>query len=240
MFQTCKIEPKLSSHPVEVLLNNRLEKEVYSIIYPFNYMLTPVFSSKFNSQDNYITPNGKTYHVLMFISVLLVNAMCLYRLVSGGAGNELFIDDNIIILFINLSYYMYYSFGFTMIFILTVAHTHSNIVLVLRIQMIHKSIDFSKSIRNFIIWNWILLLIVISINIIMFVMYYSLSDYLNFVDFTFDLFSDLMFTTFDINFVYAIRLITLLRKYLEEWIKQIMTINDEQENDKYCMKLFAV
>lgn len=239
MFRNLKIGSKLSSYPVEVLLNNRIDKEVHSIFYPFNFILTLFFSSKFSMKDNYITPNGNKYYIVLSFIVLFVIVICVYRICSGDGGEAIENDgNNMIPLFINLSYYTYYSFGYTMLFILNITHRDNNVLLILRIQIIHRSVDFSNRIRSFINWNWISLLFVVLIDIFIYTLFYASSKYLNNLNFAIDVTCDLMFTTFDINVVISIRIITLLRKYLEEWIKKAQMINDEQENDINCIKLF--
>lgn len=154
----------------------------------------------------------------MFISVILVNAMCFYRMFTDDVGDGIIIGDIVIVSVFNMSYYIYYSFGYFMIFILNIIHSRNNVLVILRIQMIHKSIDFSQNIKSVIIWNWVSLLCTLAFNIFFSTVYYLSWTYSNCVDFTFDIVSDVMFITFDINLVYAFRVVTLLRKYLEECI----------------------
>lgn len=53
-----------------------------------------------------------------------------------------------------------------------------------------------------------------------------------------DFICDLMYTALDLNLVYTIRVMQLFTKYLDEWRKYIVMMNDEHENDEYCNQLF--
>lgn len=49
-----------------------------------------------------------------------------------------------------------------------------------------------------------------------------------------------LYVSFDISFLYSIRVINLLTNYLEEWNNLINKMNDELEYDESCKNFFEV
>ena len=127
-----------------------------------------------------------------------------------------------------------------MLFILDIMHKRNNVLLILKIQTIHKKINISKSIRSYIIWNWISILTTIFCEMILCFYHYGSVNASNIGEFALDWICDIMFITFDIHLVVAIRIIILFRKYVDEWVKDILKLNYEQENDKQCVQLFEI
>ncbi|XP_063897727.1 uncharacterized protein LOC135118785 [Helicoverpa armigera] len=48
------------------------------------------------------------------------------------------------------------------------------------------------------------------------------------------------FLAFDLDLVYAIRVIVLLRKYLKEWVQMVSRLNYDQDDGYDCVKLFKI
>lgn len=99
--------------------------------------------------------------------------------------------------------------------------------------MIHKRVSLrEKYIKEFIIYNWISSLAVVSINISFTVLFYMSTGYE-----IFDIILDILMITFDLNVMYAIRLMKLLNRYLKEWNNDLSVII-RQESDGYYTKMF--
>lgn len=51
---------------------------------------------------------------------------------------------------------------------------------------------------------------------------------------------DMMCIHFDLNFVIAIRIIILLKEYLDKWIENLLTMSSENDNNDECLELFEI
>ena len=129
---------------------------------------------------------------------------------------------------------------FTTMFILDKVHKDRNVFLVLMIQYLNKSIDFSKSVMLFVIWNWISILIVILINILTHGLYFALTHYPVVIDLVIDIAINTLYIAWEINLVISIRIIILLRKYMHEWINEVVKLSDQHENEERCLKLLEI
>lgn len=155
--------------------------------------------------------------------------------------NTLTIFSDIFTLIGIIFIYIYRIFGLAMLFMLDIVHSENNKSLITVIQSIHKGIDFSNSIRSFVIWNWISVIIIFVLNIFIYESYN--------IAFGYDiikLLKNLQSVTFDANILYAIRVLILLRKYVNDWIKKVLKLKDEQEIDQTinsgvcCSKFFDI
>ena len=235
LFLKKKNKPILPLRTPDVLQNNCLDKDIQQIFYPLNFLLLLLFSSKYTIQDNYITPNGKKRHILSFLSVCFVIVVTVYDLYI-----DLMAHNFLLLISINFMY-VYYSFGMILVFILNFVHSENNMLLIRSFQIIHRSLDFSKSVRSFVTCNWISVIHMFGLNTFIFVSFYA-----SFRPVIFILLRNLLYITFDANILYAIHVLILLTKHVNEWIKKILTMKDEQETDQvinsepYCKELFSI
>lgn len=233
----------------QVLPNNRLEEDVKKIAYSFNLPLGLFLFSKYTVHNNHIYPNQNKWQLLLsFCRMMFFNAICCFRMhVTLYASTKIKMEnitstDVFLYIFVLSVFSIVHVFCFTMIFILDIVHKHNNVSLILKIQTIHKSVDLNKSIQSYIIWNWISILFIICINFSLIMSFYIsiLLEYTNVVKFIIDIFVDLLFVVFDINLIIAIRVTVLLRKYIDEWIKHILVMNNDKENKEQCHKLLEI
>lgn len=206
------------------------------MIFPLHCPLLLLFTSKYRIQDNFITPNGKIRNILSFISVTYMLLISVYYMYFDEADvSYISIHSDVINSFITFFSFISIFIAVLMIFVLNIVHANNNILFIVLIQTIHKSIDISKQIRSYIIGNWISAFIGFGVNC--FILFgsqeaspYSLSYWLQIT-------RNYMLTKVDIDCVYAIRVLVLLTNYLNEWIGKILKVNDEQENNASCVKL---
>ena len=231
-----KMKPNLSL--VEVLLSNRLEKDVQRMFYPLHSLLFLLFSSKYTIKDNYITPNGKIRTMMSLFSLCYILVICVYSVFLNQSNEDYKIthSDNTVLFTVFISY-IFFVTGMIITFVLNIIHSKNNILLVETIQIIHKSIDFSKSVRSYIIWNWVSVCTFFGVNIFIFIIYHVESQF-NVYDWPV-LIRNYMLIKLDMDCVYAIRVMVLLTKYLNEWITTILKLsNDQPKNNTHCIKLF--
>lgn len=232
----------LSKQSHKVLPNNRIQNEVKEIVRSFNIPLGILLSSKYEVHNNHIYPNqNKWLFLLSICRMLFFNSMSLYRLYTGlsrGIYPKASVDsDDVVYNFLLIVFTLIHTFSFTILFILEIVHKQNNVDLILKIQTIHKSIDFSKSFPTYIIWNWISIFFTFFADISVTVAFYSPLHRMNTVIYLFQIFTDMSFFAFDINFMIATRVIVLLRKYLEKWIDDVLMMDDEEDHDEQCQQL---
>ena len=221
---------------------NFLDKDIQRLVYSFNYALNFFMASKYNVQNSHIYPRGRKYQILAFCFMLFMIAMCFYRMFTldrtyRNEWNESYFKHKILMV-ISSVFFFTFAINFFIIFIEDEMHKTNNVLLILKIQNIHRSIDCS--VKNFIVWNWISIITVIALDIFFHALFYISLTYSFVVDLICDNICHLMYIASDINLVLAIRIIILLRKYLDKWIKDIQMINYEQGNQEHCLKLFEM
>ncbi|KAF9800841.1 hypothetical protein SFRURICE_009315 [Spodoptera frugiperda] len=149
--------------------------------------------------------------------------------------------ENSLIRFFTTLYFMIYVGNFIMTFVLDSVHRYDNVFLILGIQNINRNINISNSISSYIIWNWIFLIAIISINMYICVTFYTLYLNVSFTKIMVQIPIDYMFFVFDVSYVICIRFIVLLKKYLDEWVEIVLKIKDRRVNDdEQCLKLFRL
>ena len=215
---------------------NRLEKDIQKVANAFNYPLNLFLTSKYEVKNNRIYATGTTYRVFAFCVMLSANALCFFRIFvpeETNVTNTQFFSFSTIINFAT------YLLMFMMLFLLDYMHKNNNVLLILMIQDIYKSIDFVKSIRSFIIWSWISNFTIIFIHIFLNVTYCVTVTSYN-IGLVLDHICDLLCFPFDLNFVLAIRIIILLKKYLDKWIEHLMTISNEYDHNDEYLKMSGI
>lgn len=217
---------------VKVLHSNRLHKDVQRMFYPFDVLLTLLFSAKYRIKNNCITTTKRKFCVLKILSIVFVVGGTFERVYRKDINRFTNDDDTATMSFLGFIIPVTRCLSYLINFLLNVVYRYKNIYLLLLIQKIHKNVDFVKNVRSFIIWNWILLATIVAVNLFGFIIFAASYNY-------FDLFKcliELIFISFDIDFVYGVRILILLSMYLERWIQKVRLMNDGKENDKIYYK----
>lgn len=225
------------SHTRKSLQNNRLDTDIQRIAYSFNFPLNLFLTSKYCLHENNLYSSGLKYIFFALCLTCFMSVLCFLRMftVEDAKVKKTQYQYDIFSLSTIVNFFSCF-IGFTLIFGLDLIHRNNNVLLILNLQNIYRSIDFSKSIQDFIVWNWISTTINTCVHIFINALYYGplmISD----VGFILDAICDLMCIPLDLNFVIAIRIIILLKKYLDEWIKKVLKITEEQNNDEKCFEL---
>lgn len=237
-FQKGTVRKTCTLHPTEVLLNNRIEKEVQRMFFPLHFLLVLLLSSKYSIQDDYITPNSKQRKFGSFVCACYIVVTCVHFIyfdeVTDNYSN---IKKNMVISLITTFSFIYLGVGIVIFFILSIFQSQNNILLIVIIQRIDASIDISKRVKSFIIWNWFSVLSIFGFNVFINCAHMA-AFHVNFMQLRMFV-CNFIYAAFDLNCVYAIRVITLLTYYLEDWIKEILELYKETESDK-CDRQFNI
>ncbi|PZC77803.1 hypothetical protein B5X24_HaOG200685 [Helicoverpa armigera] len=193
----------------ELVFRNKLDEDTLMIIKPFNIFLRIFFSSKFKIRNGYITPRDKTYYILPFIFVSLFKVWTVYYvyIYNSSILNNTF--RHIYFWHIFISYCIYYS----LLVYCNIVNSQNNVVLILRIQEIFRSIHLKNGIRSYVIWNWITFVVLASLECFCTTIYARTMNLLSSLN-SFDI---LLSICYDFNVACSIRLIKSLTLNLVEW-----------------------
>ncbi|PZC77052.1 hypothetical protein B5X24_HaOG200701 [Helicoverpa armigera] len=236
MLKPCIFLRKTRSYPVEVLLNNRLDKEVESIFYPFHVILTLLCASKYCIRDHFITPNEYKFYTVNFISLSYVVASFAYQMYNNQLVHIHRSDNNIVVSFLSVFLPISRCICHILYFVLNIMHCQNNVFIIVLINIIYKSLNSFQKVRCHIINSWILLALILLIHawltITYIVIYEIYFDVIHHV-------SEVLLYIFDIDFVYNVRVLLMLTNYLNSWIENIKLFDDGQEYDKiHYIKMF--
>lgn len=219
------LEPK-SSYRVKVFKNNVLDKDIQRMFDSYHFILKFLLTPKYKIQGNEIVPVGKLIFIIWLILIIILFAICAYRASIG--------DIHFILNAINLAYYIFTSIGCFVMFICLIYTSQGNCNLIIIFQKIHRSINISDYIKTFIVWNYVSVFFNFVFNVVTIFIYFTICKDFSPIEFA----SKATYAVFDINVVYATRLLILLNKYLSEWIKCVNKLERRVENDDdFCLEL---
>ncbi|PZC79299.1 hypothetical protein B5X24_HaOG200996 [Helicoverpa armigera] len=229
------------SKPCQVLPNNRLDKEVQMIANSYNIALFVFVSSKYYVKDNHIYSRERTFLLFKIFHILFTNTLCIYRMFTinintlGSMGH--YEDECMKIL--NVVFYVTYFICYTFIFINDVVQQNNYVVLILKIQEIHGYIDCSEKIRSYVMFTYFGVIFTICIDSLIIVAFYMFFDTLYWFDIITTCYCDIMILSFNINYVISMRILDLLKLYLEEWTIEVLR-NVGKNDDEQCIKLLKM
>lgn len=197
----------------EFLLNNYLESDIQKLFYPFSLLQHFFLSTKFIIRDNFIYSNGPKMKAAMSIFWAILFGFYTHRLFtkldSLNNANQFF--TNRTPYFLLIFTLVYNIVAIITVFIMNLVHNYNNILLILYIQTIHEHIKIEVNCKwSKIIWSWISSVAIICINVLRIVFLYVTNSY---VDYAHTI-VDYLLIIFDLNLLYAIRIMAMLRIYL--------------------------
>lgn len=212
-----------------------IDKQLQSILKPLNFMQTFVFSDKYKIKANVVTPNGIRHSFLSLFGFLIVTFIHVYSFTQ----NCNFDLKNTLIFVIWLGYVIDVltdGIGYFLNYYTNIKNRQNNVLLVLKLQNAYKilKIDGRKHVQK----NWASIAVVIWFYIIYdCVFWYTVLNF-NVVD----LLITNLYITFDINIIYASRLLNLLSCFLEMWIKTVngLGYSEEFDDETNWIKIFDV
>lgn len=199
------------------LRKNVIEEYLQSILKPYNFMAAIFFCAKYKIQDGFIFSNDFRYNIISFFGLLSIFTVCVYRVIDNILGTireESFFYTS----FILVCEFVLFLFGFPMSYIMNVIHMYNNVTLVLKIQEVHKILRIKKKCFNkSILLNSIPVIIVNCFYItwiLFFIFFYKLSAPFKYVTLY-------VYIFFDINFLYATKIVKVLTKFTNIMIEDM-------------------
>lgn len=211
-------------------MGNMVDKDIQSMLRPLNLMPNIMLYSKYFIRDNYIIPNTKIFKGLCATIVYL--SAYTYRVYESHKNINVSktIDFKLVV---SIFDFFSYTFGYFMIFFINVIRSKSNIKFVLIYQDVHRFLVTKTGFQNSIIENWIfILLIIFWYTCIVIYEIFFLSNAIN------TSICDLLLLIFEANFIYAIRLIKLVKDKVILMNGEILSLKNVSVDKANCIKIF--
>lgn len=222
---------KHKSH-VDTILNNKVDSDVQSMLFPLNLMQYIIFCPKYRIKHSTIIPNGSITNIISIIAALVLSVTFVY-----ATYKEYYKDDynNQKTAYLqNISFYdfFHYSFGFTLNFLNGAIQTKTHIRFVLSFQKVHRFLNNETSFNHFIVWNWIIVIGAFGAHFIVISCFCKLTGlpYLS-------LYICYISITFHTNIIYSIRILKLLENKVGLWSSYVLNSQDLYDSQrKTCTK----
>ncbi|PZC79309.1 hypothetical protein B5X24_HaOG201007 [Helicoverpa armigera] len=202
-------------------LNNFIDKDLQSMLLPLSLMQNFTFCPKFRIKNNRITPISYFHKFVAFVGTVMFIYFYVLR-VYIQSFEKIFKND-----FFELYTCCYCSFGIAINFIDSIIQTKLYVNFVLLIQKVHRLLNDEHHFRFYVISNWLRIIAVYGFFIIILIevsvwiqmpYYYIASCY--------------PMVAFDLNLVYAISLITLLKDKIILWDIHVSNLQAMQEENE--------
>ena len=206
-----------------------IEKDLQSVLKPFNVMEALFFSAKYRIRDNIIMTNHYLYSILsMFVTSILV-CYCYYdwfgfTCVFDYEGFQLLQRFNLVLIYFLLVIGSFSS-CYTNIFL-----ESKNILFVIKIQDVYRVLRDTGSFKHFVIPNWIY---VITINVYQIVWLFYTYYYFDFTTSGFK-FSPYFWIIHDIHLLYISTTLKLMTTLLKAWIENIQKPGSVENSEHDC------
>ncbi|PZC77058.1 hypothetical protein B5X24_HaOG200707 [Helicoverpa armigera] len=217
-----------------------VHEDLQSVLKPLNLMQAPFFLSKYTIRNNCIKPNSIIYNLMAVISMLIFRIVNVYKIVVFPFVTKV---NSSVTLFLYVSQILdtvFYTVGFVLNNYLNIVYSRINIGLVLKLQFVHRVLNINRrNLKSLIIYNWIFVVSLYS--------YFIFIGIFSWITYPFiTLYSYILVVSalsFDMNIVYALRLIKLLTQLLRFWLMEIQELRNLgvcRSDESYWMKMFDV
>lgn len=202
-----------------LMLSDSLDKDVQSMFLSLNFMTNILLCPKFSIKNNFIKPNSRLSSFISVISTALFCFLFFFSCFPYMFYSKIQFDS--IESFTTLLDSIFYGSGFIMNCILCVIRTNRNVQFVLYFQHLHRCLDDSTGFKRFIKLNWFIFTFILSYYI-SYYSYLSISMNINFCELLMLHFLIL----FDLQMVYAMRILKLLGCKASLWNMKVMSCDD--------------
>lgn len=218
-----------------ILVDDSVDKDLQSILRPLNLMLNILLYPKYCIKNNFIKPNSLLCTSVSFCTAVCISFVYVYRWRQYYANDDIRKYFNIIYTS-SLIDIGFYSFGFTAKAFMNIYHAKYNIKFVLSLQKVHRFLNSTKQSRTFIIGNWLWLVFIFSMYCVF--IYIPITFFLEIPIYSW--ITDMFLIYFDVNMIYTIRLIQLLKDKVKLWNEEIMSkvVSKNVSCKTFCRNMF--
>lgn len=231
----CNRIVKTRSKPVEVILNNKLDKEFKIHILPLTIMQFLTCNLKYSIRDSYITSNCLLVNSITVVSAI-VFAICNFIVLIQISSDPSWRWYNDIFNFSECFNNSFYIFGFFVNALFTIQRSQIMVTLILKMNKtyVHLKTRNYKS-ETFIIWFLVVTTTLGSVVI-------TSLDYLVWLK-IFDIYlpiASILIMIFDFNVIQSIFLIQWLRRSVEIWIDELKKCKADDNSENKITRIEAL
>ncbi|CAK1591348.1 unnamed protein product [Parnassius mnemosyne] len=225
-FRTNKLCPSLN-YLQNDFLDNYLDADLQKYLFPINLVQFVLFSPKYNIRDNFITSNNRTINC---ISLLISFCFILSYIIIIAFDDPIKKFEKLLLTLFVLKYFLY-CVGCGLNSIVNIIQSDTHVMLILTIQKIKKYFKLVTIDNRSIIISWVHVLILCSFYILYY-LFHIIKEKLTLTM----VFTYLLLLLADLNTVYMLRMIKLLRNYLVLWITEMKQFNTSVVNEYHSNK----
>lgn len=196
------------------MTSKHIDKDLQSILRPLNMMQAMFFCTKYRIQDDIISENSFRYYIFSSFGILLNIVLFTTSMINIISPTNRSLGKTIVEVGQKYSI-VSNSFGFLINYYTNVIHRHRNVLLVCKIQKIHKFLKFRG--RKFIIVHWFYVILFHCLYV-----YFLFSVYL--FHRAIDVETVIVFyvsINFDFNILYAKSLLKILCSSVRIWTEDL-------------------
>lgn len=221
----------------EILLNNFAEKDMQAMLKPLNVVPTMFITAKYQICDNFITSNTFFYNICSCLASVLCSLVLFFRAYLLPHEKEYLLT--MIVYWCCFSDFIVYFIGYIMNVFTNICSSHTNVLLMLKLQHVYKLLDVNKIIiKKLTFMNLTVITFSLTFYLLRILSLYSFNLLTNFHDLTIIM----VLICFESNILHASRLFHLVQTALKVWIVKINTSKKSEEivEDNYWTTMFEV
>lgn len=205
---------------------NKIDEDVQAILLPLNILQYVIISPKYSIKNNTISSNNYIAKISTILCITFSSALYFYHAITMPSRITLFIKC------IHYFDFFFYTIGYLINYTFNNIYSEFNIYCVLNLQNIIRSFKNIR-IKRLIFQNWISVIFMVIIVITMFSLRRIYVPRLSDVDILYWL----ALICFDINMLYAIRFVNLLKYNAGLWNKRFKS-KDSFDDNVCCDRKF--
>nr|WCC58034.1 gustatory receptor 49 [Papilio xuthus] len=211
------------------LEKNHIQIDFEKVLFPLTLTQYVILSPKYYLCQNYISPNSIFTNFIIISLAMTIFISFLYFSFKYLITVQIYLND--ILVFLYYFEHLIYAFGLLVNVLFLIIQSSINVELIIRIQIIINNLKINKrDTRLIIIGNWIFCFLIF-LFYLMNVYVQIFHVFMNYVNIFLSIF---ILMPWDFNIVYAARIIYLLRKETESWIrhlKLLINAKNHREHD---------
>lgn len=194
--------------------DNSVGKELQSALKPINMMLAIFFCAKYKIRNNMIKSNSVFNNIISVFAMIILTCCCYY----STFDSKFLVNVNGFIYIQHLAkiyVFLVVVLGNILSCFTNISQKYNNVLFVIKIQAIYTKLKINKSLKRFILPNWISVIALIFYHISWILFSHFVIDFL---DFGITITNEI-WLTLDMNILYATRIMKLLTNPLKSWMK---------------------
>nr|WCC57744.1 gustatory receptor 32 [Papilio dardanus] len=215
----------------EILLDNFIEKDIQMFLRPLNLLHYVCITTKYSIKYNFITSNNRlTNSITLLSSVIFITTYFTMIFIN----NDIFELDSVMLILLIVNYFIS-AFGYLLNAAMNIIQSDIHVNFIIIIKNIKKFITNDIHCKKIMIINWIYVIVTFLFYFVIVLIHIKISNfYLSYA------FLVIILLIYDLNTIYMIRIIKLLRVLVVSWGSELKDkqLNIADEKDEAREKLY--